>query len=261
MAAVSKSIQASATIAIPKGVNLTINSRTVTVAGPKGQLQEDFRHTECLMEKVDGGKKFQVSLYFGTAKQNAVLRTICAQIENMILGVTKQFEYRMKTHQQFYPIELGVQNNGKLVVIKNFMGEKNAIQVDLTSMGDVVCKKAAGVKDEIILTGTDLKLVSQSAALINQSCAVPGKHSKAAPRSPGGSPRGRKMMDVDSLDQMTKPSTGNKATKVDGIYIVARGVHGGEVNDAENIDGHTGNALVWQVDNKKRKISTGARFS
>ena len=59
-------------------------------------------------------------------------------------------------------------NGGKTVEVRNFLGEKLVRVVNL--LDKVECVKSASVKDEIILTGPDIDLVSRSAALIHQSC-------------------------------------------------------------------------------------------
>merc|ERR1712137_1432748 len=41
-------------------------------------------------------KKVTVEMWFGSSKQNAVLRTVITHIKNMMIGVTKGFRYKMR---------------------------------------------------------------------------------------------------------------------------------------------------------------------
>jgi large subunit ribosomal protein L9e len=81
-----KVIRAQQTLVIPKGVSVDINSRKVVVKGPSGStLSRDFRHLPVSIKKIDAGKKVEVSLYYGLAKQRSCLKTVCSHIDNMIV--------------------------------------------------------------------------------------------------------------------------------------------------------------------------------
>merc|ERR1711865_840966 len=72
-----------------------------------------------------------------------------------------------------FPINVTIEKKGKLVEIRNFLGEK---RVKIVNMLDgVICEKSSLVKDELILKGNDIELVSRSASLISQSCLVKNK--------------------------------------------------------------------------------------
>jgi len=72
-----------------------------------------------------------------------------------------------------FPINVSTTNDGGEIEIRNFLGEKVMRKVPMLEGVKVV--RSEKVKDEIILTGNDIELVSQSAANIHQSCAVKGK--------------------------------------------------------------------------------------
>lgn len=57
--------------------------------------------------------------------------------------------------------------------IRNFLGEKIVRVVDM--LPGVSCERSSAVKDELILTGNDIELVSRSSALIHQKCLVKKK--------------------------------------------------------------------------------------
>jgi large subunit ribosomal protein L9e len=71
-----------------KLVKVSVKSRVVQVAGKRGKLVRSFRHARV---DISMPKKnlIVVEKWFGTNKENAVVRTICSHINNMIKGVTK----------------------------------------------------------------------------------------------------------------------------------------------------------------------------
>ena len=57
-------------------------------------------------------------------------------------------------------------DQGTKVEIRNFLGEKIVRVVNM--LPGVTCERSAAVKDELVLTGNDIELVSRSSALIHQ---------------------------------------------------------------------------------------------
>jgi len=168
-----KYIKSKQQITIPKGVEVTVNSRKVVVKGKEGTLQRDFHHLPVSVAKVDGGKKLEVSLFFGLSKQIACLRTVCSHVKNMIVGVTQRYRYNLRLVYAHFPITCNIVNGGKRVEIKNFLGEKVVRVIDM--IGATKAIKSEAVKDEILIEGIDIDDVSRSAALIHQSCLVRNK--------------------------------------------------------------------------------------
>merc|ERR1712121_101178 len=155
---------------VPK-VTVTVKSRKVTVKGPRGTLIRDFRHLPVDMVMVSKDQ-LKVEKWFGTRKELAAVRTVWSHVQNMMKGVTLGFLYKMRAVYAHFPINISVTNNNTHVEIRNFLGEKYARHVDMLSG---VTFKPSGSKDEFILEGNDLELVSRSAALIQQSTAVKEK--------------------------------------------------------------------------------------
>lgn len=69
-------------------VKVSVKSRVVQVTGKRGKLVRSFRHSRV---DISMPKKnlIVVEKWFGTNKENAVVRTICSHINNMVKGVTK----------------------------------------------------------------------------------------------------------------------------------------------------------------------------
>ena len=163
---------------------MEVKARKVKVTGKLGQLERDFKHIsmECRVmtiepEKaddgnvVDGSKEsqaVQVDLWFATKKQLACVRTVCSHIENMIVGVTRGFTYKMRAVYSHFPINVTLAGN--MVEIRNFLGERRVRKVEL--LPGVKYMKSENVKDQIELSGIDITLVSLSAAKIQQATNV-----------------------------------------------------------------------------------------
>ncbi|GBN31737.1 60S ribosomal protein L9 [Araneus ventricosus] len=167
-----KTILAAQTVKIPKGVDIKVRSRAVTVRGPRGLLRRSFKHVQVDMQVV-GKDKLVVQKWFGIRKELATVRTVCSHIENMIKGVTMGYQYKMRSVYAHFPINVTTSKDGALVEIRNFLGEKIVRRVQMQP--GVVCQNSSQQKDELILQGNDIELVSRSAALIHQSTLVKNK--------------------------------------------------------------------------------------
>lgn len=79
-----------------------------------------------LIPAVSEGRDVIVKLvvWHGARKHVACLRTVKSLITNMIIGVTKGFRYKLKAVYAHFPINVIVNDGGKTVEIRNFLGEK-----------------------------------------------------------------------------------------------------------------------------------------
>ncbi|KAG2647911.1 hypothetical protein PVAP13_1NG001500, partial [Panicum virgatum] len=121
----------------------------------------------------DGGRKLKVDAWFGTRRTMAAIRTAISHVQNLITGVTKGYRYKMRFVYAHFPINASITNANTAIEIRNFLGEKKVRKVDM--LEGVTILRSEKVKDELILDGNDIELVSRSAALINQKCHVKNK--------------------------------------------------------------------------------------
>lgn len=158
---------ANKTLEVPEGVTVTVKARVVTVTGPRGVLVKDFRHQPVEMSVVDN--TITIAKWTASKPQIATLQTFVAHIQNMIVGVTKGFRYKMRYVYAHFPINVGIEGQGKLVEVRNFLGEKRVRKITMRQDTKALPSK---VKDELILEGNDIEAVSQTAADIHRSCKV-----------------------------------------------------------------------------------------
>jgi len=164
------------TVVIPKGVTALIDARIVTIEGPRGKLVRDLHHISMdirLVKKKGKNPVIHLAVWNGVRKHVACLRTIKSCIENLIKGVTQGFLYKMRLVYAHFPINCIIQDDGKAVEIRNFLGEKIVRNVKMLEGVEISESKAQ--KDELILQGNDINNVSQSAASIKGSCLVRNK--------------------------------------------------------------------------------------
>ncbi|KAL0568853.1 60S ribosomal protein L9B [Marasmius crinis-equi] len=159
---------------IPSGVEVSIKSRLITVTGPRGTLTKNVRHINMDIRLIKGKTaKVTLAVWQGGRKHVACLRTIKSLITNMIKGVTKGFQYKMRAVYAHFPINCIIQESGHKLEIRNFLGEKTVRHVDM--LDGVVISESKAQKDELILEGNDIDNVSQSAASIQGICRVRNK--------------------------------------------------------------------------------------
>ncbi|CAM4786330.1 unnamed protein product [Rotaria magnacalcarata] len=148
-------IKAREQLVIPDEVKVSVKSRVVQVSGKRGKLVRSFKHSRV---DISMPKKnlIVVEKWFGTNKENAV-----------------GYCYKMRSVYAHFPINTVVTENGQAVEIRNFLGEKFVRRVRMQP--GVKITSSTKQKDELILEGNDIELVSRSAALIQMSTAVKNK--------------------------------------------------------------------------------------
>ena len=171
-----KLLTATRTLVIPEGVTVEIKGRRVRVKGSRGVLVKDFKHldVDAYLGTDDEGKPaLKVDVWFGKRATLAAIRTLCSHVQNMITGVTRGFRYKVRLVYAHFPVNVNIENGNKTVEIRNFLGEKRVRKI--TMLDGVKVDRSPAIKDELLIEGNDLELVSRSAALCSQACLVKNK--------------------------------------------------------------------------------------
>merc|ERR1712061_568338 len=142
------------------------------IKGPRGTLDRSFRHLAIDIFMPDKNT-ITVEKHFGKRKELAAVRTGSSTIQNAITGVMRGYRYKMRAVYAHFPINCAISENGSLVEVRNFLGEKYIRKVRMHD--GVVCENSKDQKDELILTGNSIEAVSQSVALVQQSTTVKNK--------------------------------------------------------------------------------------
>jgi large subunit ribosomal protein L6 len=159
-----KTAQVKEEIKIPEGIQITIEGKTVQVKGPKGSISKILSHPKIVMTVNDNVFKISCS-QSPRRKEKALLGTFKAHIRNMIKGVSKGYECKMKTVFSHFPIKTSVEGNNLL--IQNFLGERFPRRAEILKDVKVDIKG-----ENIILSSTDKEKVGQTAANIERATKV-----------------------------------------------------------------------------------------
>jgi len=161
-----RATETSKTIQIPDNVNIAIEGRKVTVKSAKETLTRDFSYAPISVELND--KTLRIWAEWPRKKETALVGTIYSHIQNMITGVTKGFTYKLKIVFSHFPISVKVKD--KTILIENFTGERNPRKARIVGNAQVKIQT-----EDIIIQGTNLEEVSQTAANIEQATKVKRK--------------------------------------------------------------------------------------
>ena len=153
------------TIEIPEGVNVTIDNITVKVSGSLGQLQRDIWYPGITINKTNS--EIILDTNVPRREQMAMLGTFESHLKNMITGVTKGYEYKMKVVYSHFPIQLKTEGNH--LMIGNFLGEKKTRKANILGNVKVVVKG-----DQVIINGLNKEEVGQTAANIKTATKIRG---------------------------------------------------------------------------------------
>lgn len=123
-----KTILSSETMDIPEGLEIKIKAKVIEVKGPRGTLTRNFKHLnldfQLITDEESGKQKLKVDAWFGSRKTTASIRTALSHVNNLIIGVTQGFRYKMRFVYAHFPINASITNSNTAIEIRNFLGEK-----------------------------------------------------------------------------------------------------------------------------------------
>lgn len=171
---------------IPEDVEVKIEASTITLNGPKGSIQRRLEAKGIQIEEEDG-KVVMVTRYPST-RRVAIFGMQAALIRNMIEGVTKGFQSRLKIISSHFPITIEVKEGQ--VLINNFLGERYPrkatihegveVTVEGEFMGvkgidkDRVAQTAANIEQATVVRGRDRRIFQDGIYLVEETSAVEG---------------------------------------------------------------------------------------
>ncbi len=152
-------------VKVPGGVKLDLHGDEVVVSGKLGALRREFRHPRVALALE--GQELRVRSELPSRREKAIVGTFAAHVRNMIEGVTVGFTYRMKIVYAHFPMKASVK--GAEFVVENFLGEKAPRRTSI--LGET---KVTVEGDQVVLTGTNVEDVGQTAANIERMTKIRG---------------------------------------------------------------------------------------
>ncbi|MBN1646362.1 50S ribosomal protein L6 [Candidatus Woesearchaeota archaeon] len=155
-------------IALPERVSAKVvdtKKNIIEVTGPKGSIVRKLTSKNFTLDCQ--GSEILVLSKSASKREKKILFTMKSHINNIIKGVTKGHEYRLKICSGHFPMSVGMK--GDVFEIKNFIGEKVPRTVKV--------KKGAEVKIEgeiVVVSGIEKELVSTVASSIELLTRRPG---------------------------------------------------------------------------------------
>lgn len=143
------------TIKIPSGVEAKLDGNVFSVKGPEGSNKREFNFAKLDIEKK--GDEILIGNKSATKNEKKRINTITAHMKNMIEGVQKKYEYKLKICFSHFPIT--VEMKGDEAKIKNFLGEKISRIAKMPKGIDVKVDR-----ETITITSVDKELAGQAAA-------------------------------------------------------------------------------------------------
>ncbi len=142
-------------IKIPEEVDVEIDGNILKVKGKEGEDSREFRTDKLIFEKK--GDEIIIGHKKATKKEKKMINTTRAHINNMIKGVQKKFEYKLKVCFNHFPFTVEIKGNE--AIIKNFLGEKIPRKLNIPEGVEVNIDK-----DIIDIKSHNKELAGQAAA-------------------------------------------------------------------------------------------------
>ena len=140
-------------ISLPSGVKVSIEGNLITVQGPLGQLQQDFR-SEVEIAVDSANNSLEVKNATGTRIANAMHGLYRALVNNMVIGVTQGYEKKLEIFGTGYLFAV----QGKVLQVR--AGFANELQLPIPDGLDVKCPD----QQHVHVKGISKQLVGQFAA-------------------------------------------------------------------------------------------------
>ena len=153
-------------IPVPDPVKVSASHKILNVEGPLGKTRKNFKRIPVDLQ-VSGKNIIIKSL--GTRKTDyAIFKTSESLVKTLIKGVQTGYTYKMKIVYAHFPIT--VKTKDGYIHVENFQGERAPRVSKIFGNTKVVAKG-----DDVVITGSVLTEVSQTAAALQQNTKVKNK--------------------------------------------------------------------------------------
>ena len=159
-------------VSVPAGVKVALSGRVVSVEGPKGKLQWEFR-PEISVEHDAEAKTITVSRSGDERLARALHGLTRAVMQNMMVGVTQGYEKRLELVGVGYIAAV----QGQTLQLR--VGLANELQVPIPAGLKVACPD----QQHIVIQGIDKQLVGQFSAEVRPAASPSPTRARASATS------------------------------------------------------------------------------
>ena len=145
-------------LTIPAGVEVNVDGNKITVKGPKGSLEYDFRASNVSVKVEDG--KISVTRKDDSKVSKQLHGTTNSNINNMLIGVSEGFKKELEINGVGYRFQL---QGSKLVVSAGY-----SHPVEMVAPNGIKMEMPEKSQTELIISGIDKQAVSEFAANIRE---------------------------------------------------------------------------------------------
>ncbi len=154
-------------VEIPEDIEMEISKNKVKATKNGETLEKKFDLEKIKLKKED--KEIKITTEEPVKKhQKAMLGTIQGKIQNMIKGLQKGHEYKLRIIYQHFPMRVNKEKDK--IKIENFAGEQEPRYVDILGDTEVEIKG-----EEITVKGKDKEKAGQTAANLEQATWIKNK--------------------------------------------------------------------------------------
>jgi len=153
-------------IEIPENVEVALNEGILNVKGPLGEVSKKIDLKKLNFEIKD--KKIILSHDKATKREKKIMNTLEAHIKNLLNGVIKKFEYKLKICFGHFPFTVKIENN--VATIKNFLGEKVERKVKMPKDVEIEINK-----EIITIKSSNKEIAGQAAANLEAATKIRGR--------------------------------------------------------------------------------------
>jgi large subunit ribosomal protein L6 len=153
-------------VELPQGVTAKVTERELVMKGPNGGATKVFQRIP--VDIGVSGNQVVITPFTGKKKDVISANTVSSIVRGMVHGVTKGYEYKMKVVFAHFPVTVKVKDD--TVVVENFMGERSPRLAKILEG----CKVSTE-GDDILIKGTSLEHIGQTAANIEQATRIKRK--------------------------------------------------------------------------------------
>lgn len=151
-------------LVIPAGISASIDGESIVL---KKDNKEIIRKLNNRIQVKITGDKILLSSKKTTKREKKILYSIKAHIKNGFEGLTTGFKYRLQAASVHFPMTLEVDKANRVLLVKNFLGEKKPRVINIIKGVDVKV-----TKDVIEVECSDIEKAGQVAANIEKGTKI-----------------------------------------------------------------------------------------